>query len=291
MQIVRERHGRGVVRSGLTAMVFAGVATSLAAIPSGISTASAALVYVLAVTGASAISGLQAGLATSILSFIALNFFFTQPIHTLNVAKPEDLVALAAFLVVSVIVGTLLSSAVAQRARAERREREALLLQHFGTRLLSGEPEAEVLASFARAITDMFPVIRCEIRTELTTQPVIAEQGRADGAVGPPEVVRMVTMDREVGQILLYHGPPPLQVSTEERNVVRTFASQMGLALEGMRLGREASQARLDAETNSLRAALFSSVKSVTRAELPVTRVTLPTRPPLVMTGVSLRMP
>jgi two-component system, OmpR family, sensor histidine kinase KdpD len=268
MQIVRERHGRGLVRSALAAIVFAGVATSLAAIPSGISTASAALVYVLAVTGASATSGLQAGLATSILSFIALNFFFTQPIHTLNVAKPEDLVALAAFLVVSVIVGTLLSSAVAQRTRAERREREALLLQHFGTRLLSGEPEAQVLASFAHAITDLFPVIRCEIRTELSAEPVIAEKGKVDGAVGPPEVVPMVTMGREVGQILLYHGPPPLQVSMDERNVVRAFASQMGLALEGMRLGREASQARLDAETNSLRAALFSSVTHDLRTPL-----------------------
>jgi two-component system sensor histidine kinase KdpD len=268
LQIVRGRGDEGVVRSVLIALAFAGAATSLAALPSGISTTSAALVYVLAVIGASATAGLRAGLVTSVLSFVALNFFFTEPFHTLNVAKPEDLVALTVFLVVSVIVGTLLSTAVAQRTRAERREREALLLQRFGARMLSGEPPTEVLASFAQAVTDMFPVTRCEIRTELAAEPVVAEQPTAHGAEGRPEVVPMVTMGREVGQILLFHGTPPLAVSVEERNVVETFASQMGLALEGMRLGMEASQARLDAETNSLRAALFSSVTHDLRTPL-----------------------
>jgi two-component system sensor histidine kinase KdpD len=267
-QVDQVHRGSGFVNPALTAGVFAGAATSLAALPGGISTASAALVYVLAVTGASAVAGLRAGLATSVLSFLALNFFFTEPLHTFNVAKPEDLVALATFLVVSVIFGTLLSTAVSQRARAERREREALLLQRFGTRLLSGEPPAEVLGSFARAVTDLFPVARCEIRTELTELPVVSERPGVDVTAETPEVIPMVTMGREVGQILLFRGNPPVQVAEEERNVVRTFASQMALALEGMRLGAEASKARLEAETNSLRAALFSSVTHDLRTPL-----------------------
>jgi two-component system sensor histidine kinase KdpD len=254
-------------RPTLTAIVFSGAATSLAALPGGTSTASAALVYVLAVTGASAFAGLRAGLVTSALSFFALNFFFTEPFHTFNVAKPEDLVALAAFLVVSVIVGTLLSTAVSQRTRAERREREALLLQRFGTRLLSGEPPAEVLGSFAGAVTELFRVARCEIRTDLTEEPVVSERANVE-STGPPEVIPMVTMGKEVGQILLFQGSPPMEVAGEERSVVTTFASQMALALEGMRLGAEAANARLDAETNRLRAALFSSVTHDLRTPL-----------------------
>lgn len=256
----------GVVRPAVTAIVFAGGATSLVALPGGISTAGAALVYVLAVTGASAVSGLRAGLATSLLSFLPLNFFFTEPFHTFNVAKPEDLVALAAFLVVSVIVGTLLSTAVSQRERAERREREALLLQRFGTRLLSGEPPTDVLASFARAVTELFPVARCEIRTEVTAGPVVSE--RSGAVARPAEVMPMMAGDREVGQIAMFGVGDGAELSDEERNVVRTFASQMGLALEGIRLGSEASRARLDAETNSLRAALFSSVTHDLRTPL-----------------------
>lgn len=258
----------GVVRPAVIAVVAAGAATSLAALPGGISTASAALVYVLAVTGASAVGGLRAGLATSILAFLALNFFFTEPLHTFNVAKPEDLVALATFLVVSVIFGTLLSTAVSQRARAERREREALLLQRFGTRLLAGEPPADVLGSFARAVTDLFPVVRCEITTELTEEPVVSERTGVDVDLVTPEVIPMVTMGREVGQIRLFPDRPPVEIGDEERRVVRTFATQMGLALEGTRLGAEAAKARLDAETNRLRAALFSSVTHDLRTPL-----------------------
>lgn len=267
LRIPRGRWGSGVVRPFIIAVALAGGATSLAVLPD-VSTASAALVYVLAVLGASAISGPRAGIATSVLSFFGLNFFFTEPLYTFNVTKPEDLVALAVFLVVSMIVGTLLSSTVAQRALAERREREALLLQRFGTRLLSGEAPAEVLGSFTRAVTDLFPVVRCEIRTELTDEPVISERPfeKVNGAAA--EVIPMTTMGREVGRILLFHESPSGQVSEAERSVVRTFASQMGLALEGMRLGSEASRARLDAETNRLRAALFSSVTHDLRTPL-----------------------
>jgi two-component system sensor histidine kinase KdpD len=264
---LQRRLGLGVVRPAITALVFAAAATSLAALPRGISTASAALVYVLAVTGASAVAGLRAGLATSILSFLGLNFFFTEPHHTFNVAKPEDLVALAAFLVVSATVGTLVSTAVSQRSRAERREREALLLQRFGTRLLSGEAPGDVLASFARAVIDLFPVARCEITTELTDAPVVSERPDVR-ASSTAEEIPMVAMGREVGQIRLVRVEGAGAVSTEERNVVHTFSSQMALALEGMRLGAEASKARLDAETNSLRAALFSSVTHDLRTPL-----------------------
>lgn len=262
---VRTRRG-GIVRPLLVAAVSAGVATSLAAVPGGISTASAALVYVLAVTGATAFAGLRAGLATSILSFLPLNFFFTEPTGTFSVAKTEDLVALAAFLIVSVIVGTLLSAAVAQRARAERREREAVLMQRLGARLLSGEPPQDVLASFARAVTDLFGIVRCEIRTDVTDEPVVSE--RPTAAAGVPEVMPMEAAGRKVGEIVLVHDAEADGLSDDERNVVRTFASQMALALEGMRLASEASKARLDAETNSLRAALFSSVTHDLRTPL-----------------------
>jgi two-component system sensor histidine kinase KdpD len=255
-----------LVRPAVTATVLTGAATSLAALPGGVSTASAAAVYVLAVTGASAMAGLWAGLAASVLSFLALNFFFTEPFYTLNVAKPEDLVALVVFLVVSGIVGTLLSSAVSQRTRAERREREAVLLHRLGTRLLSGEPVEDVLRSFARAVTELLPLARCEIRTELTAEPVGAERPNSDPA--DPEVIPMNAMGREVGQILLFPQLPVRQLAMEERNVVQTFASQMGLAIEGVRLGAEASKAQLDAETNRLRAALFSSVTHDLRTPL-----------------------
>jgi len=74
--------------------------------------ASAVSIYILAVVAATAIGGLWTGLASAILSFLGLNFFFTPPQHTFRVSKGEDLVALIVFLIVAVIVGTLLARAL-----------------------------------------------------------------------------------------------------------------------------------------------------------------------------------
>jgi two-component system sensor histidine kinase KdpD len=137
------------VRSVLLALGVVGLATAPAALPGTIPHTTSALIYVLAVVVSAASGGLAAGLMSAVLSFLALNFFFTRPLHTLSVERPEDVAALVVFLIVSMIVGTLLSRALGQRARAERREREARLLQHVSTRLLSGEPMRRVLESFA----------------------------------------------------------------------------------------------------------------------------------------------
>jgi two-component system sensor histidine kinase KdpD len=256
----------GSVRSALVVVLLTAAATSPAIAPGAVPTTIAALLYVLAVVGVSALAGRWAGMAASVISFLALNFFFTPPLHTFTVDKGEDLVALGVFLVVSVVVGTLLSTAVSHRARAERREREARLLHHLSTRLLSGEPVVEVLRSFAQAVTDLFELRRCEIHTELTPQAVTVE-GATTAGNDDPETVPMIARGREVGRIVaIPSSARPL--GNEEYEVLRTFAGQMGLALEGMRLAREAAGARLDAETSESRAALFSSVTHDLRTPL-----------------------
>ena len=50
--------------------------------------------------------------------------------------------------------------------------------------------------------------------------------------------------------------------------MIQTLAGQVALAIEGTRLGSEAEEARLEAETNRLRAALFSSVTHDLRTPL-----------------------
>jgi two-component system sensor histidine kinase KdpD len=57
-------------------------------------------------------------------------------------------------------------------------------------------------------------------------------------------------------------------LTAEERGVIQTLAGQVALAIEGTRLSSEAEQARLEAETNRLRAALFSSVTHDLRTPL-----------------------
>ena len=264
------RNGRSPVaprptRAVVLALILTGAATLPALLPGRPNAAVAGLLYVLAVTGAAAGGGIWGGLAASVLAFLAVNFFFTSPLHTLAVEHTEDLVALGVFLVVSVIVGSLLSRVLAQRARAERREREARLLHHLATRLLSGEPIEDVLRRFAEAITDLLELHRCEIVTEVASKPVAVAGTSAQGS--QPEVTPMVAEGREVGFVLAVPREGA-SLQEEERAVIRAFAGQMGLAVRAAHLAAEADRARIEAETNRLRAALFSSVTHDLRTPL-----------------------
>ncbi len=256
-----QQRARGI----LAAVAFPGAVTLLALAPGTVPTTVAALGYVLAVTATAAIGGLGPGIAASTLSFLALNFFFTVPFHTFRVGKAEDLAALVVFLLVSATVGTLLSVAVAQRLRAERREREGRILHHLGARLLAGESSRDVLRGFAEAAAELFALGRCEIVTDLASEPVVVqrEQGRDE----EPEVLPMTVQDREVGRVLVTPGSGRA-LGPEERRVIQAFANQMGLALESARISAEAAAARLEAEASRLRAALFSSVTHDLRTPL-----------------------
>ena len=269
MTLAMDRRLPRLVRAALAGLVPAGIVTLGALLPVEIPTTTAALMYVLAVVVAAAAGGLVSGLLASVCSFLALNFFFTPPLHTFAVEETADLVALAVFLAVSATVSTLLSRVLEQRARAERREREARLLHHLGTRLRSGVPTEEVLQSLARSVLELFDLARCEITSELADGPIGAERpggGRVDG--GREEVIPIAVQDRELGRIVAVpNGTHPV-LTTEERGVIQTLATQIALAIDGMRLGSEAEEARLEAETNRLRAALFSSVTHDLRTPL-----------------------
>lgn len=214
-----------------------------------------AVLYVLAVVIAARVAGAAAGIAASLVSFLALNFFFTQPFHTFKVAAPEDLISLVVFLLASVIVGVLLSAALDAKAKAERRELEARLVNRMATRLLAGETIDKVLAELARGIRDLFDLQGCEITTTLVAPSTDSRRENS----GEAEEIPLRTSWLDLGHIRLW-TEAGRRLSADERNVVRALATQVALALEGTRLSEEVRRAELEAHASQLKAALFSGV-------------------------------
>lgn len=250
-------HPHGIVRTAVIAVVGPGLVTLLAPLEREIPTTTAAMLYVLAVVLSSAVAGAGAGVAASALSFLALNFFFTPPLHTFVVGKPEDLVALVVFLIVSVITGLLLSIVSTQRERAERREVQTRLLNRVTSRLLSGQPLDTVLHDLGKSLLELFGLASCEITTVIT-EPVIFV---AEGV--PHENVLEIELVSRVGPIgMMRAGVPTSRGSLDhdEQTVLQGFAGQLALALESVRLNDEVKRVQLEAETSRLRAALFSGV-------------------------------
>lgn len=254
------------LRAVIAAVGFPALVTAGALLPAP-STAVVALAYVLAVMGASVTGGLGAGIAAALLSSLGMNFFFTEPLHTLRVERLDDVVALGVFLVVGTVVATLLATAIEERARAERRERETRLLHDIGSRLLLGAPVEEALQYLADALLEFFELEGCEVRTDATGVSLSVTAGTTDHAGGRATETSMVVSGREIGRITMVTSPDH-DLTPAAQQVAEPLAAQVGLALEGARLATETQRARADAEVSATRAALFSSISHDLRTPL-----------------------
>lgn len=258
---LREPYLRWPVRATAVAVLAPGLVTATAALPVYIPSQVAALLYIPAVVGAASVGGPIAGLGAAFLSYLGLNYYFWAPLYSLGIDHTADLLALVAFMVVALVIGLLLASAIAGRDRLARRERESRLVNDVVTRFLSGQSLKTVLDAFSRALVDMYGFHRVEVRAHAFDDEVVAQAGAIDV---PDHVeaftVSMLMKHREVGAITVWPTRARVRVDREEQDALRGFAQQFALAFEGIRSSEEARAARLEAETNRLRAVLFSSV-------------------------------
>jgi two-component system sensor histidine kinase KdpD len=251
-------------RAIVGAIVAPAVAVALA-LPLGAGhLATATALCLLAVVTAAAAGGRGGGLLASALSFLGLNFFFTEPRHTFAVHEASDLVALFVFLLVALIVGSLLSRALEERAKAERRAMEAQLLGQTTAKLSSGLPFATILDDLASTLLERFDLDRCEIAT-----PNGVGEAASDRPGGGDErsiSIPLTAPSGSFGTLTLARRGHPFSMS--DVDLLRTLAAQTALGIERASLDEEIRGARLDAEASQLRAALFSSVTHDLRTPL-----------------------
>lgn len=103
------------------------VTVGLRALPD-ISPTTVALAFLLIVLGAATVGRLRVAIVASMVSMLALNFFFLPPVGRFTIADPQNWIALVAFLIVAVIASNL-------SAAAQDRTREAIARRNEVTRL------------------------------------------------------------------------------------------------------------------------------------------------------------
>lgn len=131
--------------------------------------ATVALTLLLVVLVVAATTRFWAAAVTSIAALLCFNFFFIPPVGTFNVADPENWVALAAFLAVS-LVGSNLSSAIRERERA------AVDRLH----LLEERRHAEIARQRDALSSALLASIGHDLRTPLTALKVAATNLQSD---------------------------------------------------------------------------------------------------------------
>jgi len=253
--------------------------------------ASRALLFLTGVLVVSAKAGLGPSLLASMLSFLAFNFFFTEPTHTFKVANDGDATTLAFFLLVSAISGNL-----ASRMRQEMTEHRASLqrisqLYAFSRRLTSAVGAEEVLDALADQLARLPgtapPAVRVWLAAGEETQrqsPPLRELRRR----GDERVLAQAEIEAVWGQDPqepLYRDGWLFVPLTRDRGALglvalasihqaegiesaRTLCDQAAVALDRTRLAADLEQAKLVSETEQLRSALLSSVSHDLRTPL-----------------------
>lgn len=157
------------------AVALAGLTIVLRAARADVSLTMVFLLYLAAVVALSAAGGPVVGVATAVAAFVLVNFFFTEPLHTLDVAEAEQLLELLIFLAVSGTVATLVDT-------ASRRQLELVAHTEQSAR------QAARLGATNDLRTALLRAVSHDLRTPLATAKVATSSLLATDVELPAEV-------------------------------------------------------------------------------------------------------
>jgi two-component system sensor histidine kinase KdpD len=227
-------------------------------------------VFMLAVVIAAVAGGLWSGLIAGILASTIRPLVVVDPQFAFRLDSVEDIATGVVFLSVALVVGLLVGQASEDRARASRREREARFLGTLSSTLHTREVPDRVLDEFAAVLMEPFALSKVEIDATLDGTDMRAV-ARANGEVaggGPRTSVRLLAGDAPIGTLVAERPAGGRPFSRDDQLLLEAAARQATAALDRARLDARARNAQLDAETNQLRAAMFSSVTHDLRTPL-----------------------
>ena len=159
-------------RAAHYALAVVGVAAvTIALVPAraSINPTTVALALLLSVLFTATLWGSRPALVASVLGVLCLNFFFLPPIHTFNVAEPENWVALTAFLLTAVTAGQLSARARRRAREAEAGRREIERLYNELQTAFERASHAEALRQSERLKTALLDAVTHDLRTPLTS--------------------------------------------------------------------------------------------------------------------------
>lgn len=162
-------------RYALTLGAVAFVTAMIGAIETRGHVATISMLYLIVVLAAATVGGRGPAVSASVASFLAYNWFFVEPLHTLTVGDPEEWFTLGLFLVTAAITGQL-ASRLRDRAReAAARERETIHVYQERDRLRQAAADAEVLRRADDLKTALLGAVSHDLRTPLAS--IIASAG------------------------------------------------------------------------------------------------------------------
>jgi two-component system sensor histidine kinase KdpD len=257
-----------------------------------------ALVFLTAILIGAVLHGLGPSLLACFVAMLAYNFFFLPPLYTFTIADPENVVALFFFLVVAVIASNLAARVRGQALSARLRARQTGELYQFSRKLAVAVTLDDLLWATAHQIAMML-----KVRVVLLLPPADNDHGSLAVRAGfPPEDMLddadlaaakwsweknhiagrgsdtlpggkwlfqpLRTGRGPLGVVGIIRDEPGPLLTPDQQRLLDALADQAALAIERVNLARDLHLARLEVETDRLRAALLTSISHDLRTPL-----------------------
>lgn len=260
-----------------------------------ISPASLSTFYLLSVVAAARYLGRGPAILVSVIGVLTLDFFFIPPSLTLTVEDVEYLLTFFGLFIVGLVVSRLAAQAREQMESTQHREVETVALYALSQDLAAAEgleaitqavvhnigqtlgwlafilllkPEAgETLAVYPR--TESLTKDKEELRAALWAlkNKQITGQGTDIHPEARAYYLPLQTAQGVVG-VLGVTAEPPLNLTPEQRRLLKAFALQAALAIEREQLAEAARHAQLLEATEKLQTALLNSISHDLRTPL-----------------------
>lgn len=212
--------------------------------------ASVSLMYTGLVVLLGIVGGWRWSLGGGAVAAIALNFFFTEPLYSLQIDESPVVVSVVVFLVLAASIGALVGMVNRRTWAAEAARREAQALAYVAG---AADEHLEEMVGAIRAGFGLGWVCIYEQESDSREWTPIAAAGAA------PDEPEDVEARFEAGErLLLALGGRPL--SGDDRRVLGVLARQLGGAIERGRLRRAVQSAAAAAASERLRSDLLGAL-------------------------------
>jgi len=220
------------------------------------------MIFLVAVLLTAVFAGLWPSIAASVLSVLAYDFFFVEPLYTFTIARTQHAVEIAVFLLVAIFTSQLTARAREQADAARRRETRTAALFAFA-REMAAAPDADtLLRAIATHVAQAFgaQVVLLLAEAESLRARAAHPQGAALAAAerataqwafehGEPAGqgtdtlpgsewlhVPLATVRGVVGVLALHGERPDTFLPLEQRQLLEALAGQAAVAIERTRI-------------------------------------------------------
>jgi two-component system sensor histidine kinase KdpD len=220
------------------------------------------LAFLALTVGCALVGGLPPALFCAVASSLALNFFFTEPIHTFTIADPQHAAVLVVFVLVAAAVASAVHLSARRTAEAVAAERESRVLAQLAHSLLGATDQLPTLLDQARNTFGMQSA--AIVRRGSVREPwdVLASTGRFEVNQVRGASVRAPVDDRTE---LVLCGPV---IEADEGRLVSAFAMHASAILSRDELVQQARAATSLAKDSRTRTALLAAVSHDLRTPL-----------------------